>query len=313
MKQIALLSAATLAATIASTDAYAFSNRTFVSGNGNDSNPCSLTAPCRSFAGAIAQTSPGGEIAVLDTAGYGAVTIGKSITITNPGGVEAGITTTAGQTAITINPSSSVVVTLRGLTLEGGGVGQNGIVLASTAQGTLNIIDCVVQNFVGIGIAITPLFSGPETRANVLIANSFVLNNAGGGIEIFPQNISTLVAYAIDHTTVAGSAASGGNVAGILVNSSAGFLTGSFSSVHAQMNNVGANFIGTGFAADAIVKNSVLTGNTTNDLANTSGEFLYLYDSNQINRINNGQTINSDGTNNVLLVVGNPLTPVNRQ
>ena len=72
MKRIALLLAVAVVATITSTGAYALSNRTFVSGNGNDANPCSLAAPCRSFAGALAQTSPGGEIAVLDTAGYGA-------------------------------------------------------------------------------------------------------------------------------------------------------------------------------------------------------------------------------------------------
>src|SRR5215467_7417803 len=109
MKRIALLSTATLVATIASTDAYALSNRTFVSGNGSDANPCSLAAPCRSFTGAIAQTSPGGEIAVLDTAGYGAVTINKSVSIVNEEGVEAGITVTAGD-GITITAAVFDVV-----------------------------------------------------------------------------------------------------------------------------------------------------------------------------------------------------------
>src|SRR5262249_17990548 len=96
MKRTALLSTTALVATIASTSAYALSNRTFVSGSGNDANPCSLGAPCRSFAGAIAQTSPGGEIAVLDTAGYGAVTITHAVSIVNEEGVEAGITVTSG-------------------------------------------------------------------------------------------------------------------------------------------------------------------------------------------------------------------------
>src|SRR5215831_20301569 len=118
MKRIALLSTATLAATIASTSAYALSNRTFVSGSGSDTNPCSLGAPCRSFAGALAQTSPGGEIAVLDTAGYGAVTIGQAVSIVNEEGVEAGITATSGD-GITINAGASDVVNLRGVTLVG--------------------------------------------------------------------------------------------------------------------------------------------------------------------------------------------------
>src|SRR5215469_14955580 len=102
MKRIVSLSTATLVATFASTGAYSLSNRTFVSGTGSDSNPCSLSAPCRSFAGALAQTSPGGEIAVVDTADYGVVTITKSISIVNEEGVEAGITVTSGD-GITIN------------------------------------------------------------------------------------------------------------------------------------------------------------------------------------------------------------------
>src|SRR5262245_31209797 len=125
MKRIPLLSATTLVATIASTGAYALSNRTFVSGTGSDSNPCSLAAPCRSFAGAIAQTSPGGEVAVLDTAGYGAVTITQAVSIVNEEGVEAGITATSGD-AISINAGASDVVNLRGLTIVGAG-GATGI------------------------------------------------------------------------------------------------------------------------------------------------------------------------------------------
>ena len=118
MKHLAHLSAVTLVATLASTGAYALSNRTFVSGTGSDANPCSLAAPCRSFAGALTQTSPGGEIAVLDTAGYGAVTIGQAVSIVNEEGVEAGITVTSGD-GITINAGATDVVNLRGLTLVG--------------------------------------------------------------------------------------------------------------------------------------------------------------------------------------------------
>src|SRR5262249_45690554 len=109
MKRIALLSTTALVATIASTSAFALSNRTFVSGNGNDANPCSLAAPCRSFTGALAQTSPGGEIAVLDTAGYGAVTITQAVSIVNEERVEAGITATSGD-GITVNAGAGDVV-----------------------------------------------------------------------------------------------------------------------------------------------------------------------------------------------------------
>src|SRR5499427_9349319 len=142
MKRIALLSAVTLIATMGSTGAYALSNRTFVSGTGSDSNPCSLGAPCRSFAGALAQTSPGGEIAVLDTAGYGAVTITQAVSIVNEEEVEAGITATSGD-GITISAGATDVVNLRGLTLVGATGSVNGITFNS--GGVLNIQNCVIR------------------------------------------------------------------------------------------------------------------------------------------------------------------------
>src|SRR5215467_10548820 len=66
---------------LASAPAHAQASRTWVSGVGDDANPCSRTAPCKTFAGAISKTATGGEINCLDPAGYGAVTITKSITI----------------------------------------------------------------------------------------------------------------------------------------------------------------------------------------------------------------------------------------
>src|SRR5438876_2640495 len=93
--------------------------RSFVSANhGNDANPCTVTLPCRNFAAAIAQTIAGGEVIVLDSGGYGPVTIGNSIALIAPPGVYAGITAFSGD-AITINAGASDVVTLRGLTLNG--------------------------------------------------------------------------------------------------------------------------------------------------------------------------------------------------
>src|SRR5215467_12794391 len=97
----ALFVFAAAAAAIHGSPAFAQAARTFVSGQGSDANPCSLAAPCRSFAQAITQTNAGGEIAVLDTAGYGTVTINKAISITNQDGVEAGISTASAVDAIT--------------------------------------------------------------------------------------------------------------------------------------------------------------------------------------------------------------------
>jgi hypothetical protein len=94
-----------LAAMLPALPAQAQNTRSFVSGLGNDLNNCSLAAPCRTFQHTHDQTNAGGEIAVLDTAGYGAVTITKSISIVNPGGVEAGISVPSGGT---VPPSRSM-------------------------------------------------------------------------------------------------------------------------------------------------------------------------------------------------------------
>ena len=97
--------------------------RTFVASGGNDANPCSLTAPCRSFLAAINKTSIGGEVIVLDSAGYGPVVINKAVSIIAPPGVYAGVSVFSG-TGIVVNPASGKV-TLRGLTINalGGSTG----------------------------------------------------------------------------------------------------------------------------------------------------------------------------------------------
>src|SRR5688572_28513700 len=107
--------------------AQAQATRTWVSGVGDDANPCSRTAPCKTFAGAISKTAANGEINVLDPGGFGGVTITKSITISSEG-FEAGALV-SGTNAIIINAASTDVVVLRGLDIEGLGTGLVGIKL----------------------------------------------------------------------------------------------------------------------------------------------------------------------------------------
>src|SRR5437016_14384669 len=91
--------------------------RTWVSGVGNDANPCSRTAPCKTFAGAISKTAASGEINCLDPGGFGAVTITKSITILCD--EEIGHILVAGTNAIVVNlPADTDRVTLRGLDID---------------------------------------------------------------------------------------------------------------------------------------------------------------------------------------------------
>jgi hypothetical protein len=160
-------------------------NRTFVSGHGADTGGCGLGAPCRSFAYAITQTNTGGEITILDPAGYGPVTISKSISIVNDGVGEAGVTTTSQQDAIAISANASVVVNLRGLTLVGQGVGNHGIMMGFNG-GTLNIQNCVIRGFTANGIAFFPTVS-----AALNVSDTVVSNNAGQGIWVGTGGITT--------------------------------------------------------------------------------------------------------------------------
>src|SRR5690349_15553634 len=105
--------------------AYAQATRTWVSGVGDDANPCSRTAPCKTFAGAISKTAAGGEISVLDNGSYGAVTIIKAITINGEGNL-AGIIS-AGGNAIVVNAGVNDKIVIRGIAINGVGTGTNGI------------------------------------------------------------------------------------------------------------------------------------------------------------------------------------------
>ena len=127
-------------------------NRVFVSGVGNDVNPCSRTAPCRNFQRAHDVVAAGGEVVALDPAGYGAVTITKSLTITGEG-TYAGITVASGN-GVTINSATAVVV-LRNLSISGLGTATNGILVTDAAA--LDVENCIIQRFSaqGLNVALT--------------------------------------------------------------------------------------------------------------------------------------------------------------
>lgn len=155
--------------------------RTFVSSTGVDSGVCGRAAPCRTFSFAVAQTSAGGELDVLDTAGYGPVTITQSISINNPEGSIASVAVPAGQNGVTINAAAGSNVVLRGLTIEGAGVGGNGIVF--NTGGDLSIDRCVVQNFVGMGPTGNGILLQPASASPVVhITNTTATNNTVAGL-----------------------------------------------------------------------------------------------------------------------------------
>ena len=184
-KHIAIAAALASAATFGfATTASAQATRTWVSGVGDDVNPCSRTAPCKTFAGAISKTAAGGEINCLDPGGFGAVSIIKSMTI-NCIYTEGGVL--AGGNGITVNmPAATDVTFLRGLDIFGVNPPTHGIRFIN--NGTLHVEDCTIRRFnaaSSFGISAQPSGQAKMTIINTTIAEN---GNAatGGGILIQP-------------------------------------------------------------------------------------------------------------------------------
>jgi Right handed beta helix region len=154
--------------------AHAQASRTWVSGVGDDANPCSRTAPCKTFAGAISKTAPGGEIDALDPGGFGAVTITKAITI--DGGAFASVLV-SGTNGIVVQAGAVDVVTLRNLSVNGIGSGINGIRFLSGK--TLNVENVVISGFTthGIDVSLTD-------TATLNVTNTTVRTCGSAGIHL---------------------------------------------------------------------------------------------------------------------------------
>jgi hypothetical protein len=153
--------------------------RTWVSGVGDDANPCSRTAPCKTFAGAISKTAAGGEINTVDPGAFGTVTITKSISIIGSGqggGQEVGILS-SGTNGIIVNALSTDTVLLQGLDIEGAGTGINGIRVISPSQ--VYVVNCSIRNHTTYGIDVEA-----ANGARVIVTDSTILKNAGGGIYV---------------------------------------------------------------------------------------------------------------------------------
>ena len=171
--------------------AHAQATRTWVSGVGDDANPCSRTAPCKTFAGAISKTAAGGEINVLDPGGFGAVTITKSITISSEG-FEAGVLV-SGTNGIIVNAANTDVVVLRGLDIEGLGTGLSGIKVL--AVGALYVEKCTINHFTQNGINFVPT-SATASTSQIHVTDTIVRNNTGassGGILVKPGTNVTAI------------------------------------------------------------------------------------------------------------------------
>jgi hypothetical protein len=166
--------------------------RVFVSATGSDGNPCTFVSPCRTFQHAHDIVPSGGEIDVLDPAGYGALTINKAISIQGHG--FSGISAPSG-TAITINAGSSDKINLRGLLIDGVGTGNNGISLVTGSA--LEIQDTLIRNFLGYGIHIGALNPLALLVSNTHISDISSNTNPNGSVYI-----GGTVTGAFDHVEV---------------------------------------------------------------------------------------------------------------
>ncbi|MGH6838676.1 MAG: hypothetical protein ACREDT_07720, partial [Methylocella sp.] len=252
------IAAALLACGLYVAPAQAGPNRTFVSGTGTDSGACTRAAPCRTFAFALTATNAGGEIDVLDAAGYGAVTITKAIGIVNDGVGVAAIGASSGN-GVTINAGAFDSVHLRGLTIEGLGSGANGILFNTGLS--LAIENCVVRGFANAGINIAPTGSAAVTG----VLSKVITSNNGDGIIV---NGSSMTGASLKVTIVDSVASNNGNIGiGPVTGGS-----GAFTTIMVR-NSVASNNASGLLAHNAIlvVAHSVVTGNAVGVQRETFG------------------------------------------
>jgi len=225
--------------------AQAQASRTWVSGVGDDANPCSRTAPCKTFAGAISKTAACGEIDALDPGGFGAVTITKSITIDGTGtfaSILASLTT-----GIIINAAQTDVVTIRGISINGFCNGIRGMNILQAK--TVNIEDCVIFRFANEGILVNETAS---TEINLHIRNTVIRDNVGDGINL--SSTTGVVRATLDNVR------SSGNLNGIHARQASQVVANNSNFSNNSNNGVFAD--ATSGAATIRVWNSIISLNT---------------------------------------------------
>jgi hypothetical protein len=270
--------------------------RTYVSGTGNDNNSCMVSSPCKTFQAALALTIAGGEIFVLNSANYGAVTINKAVSITSEGAV-GGVLATSG-VGITISAGPNDVVNLRGLDIDGGNSGTTGIQFASGRS--LTVQKTTVRNFTNSGISFTP--NGASTLYGYDIhvtgnGTNGILVSAGGSAAV-----NGVLSRVMASRNGVGIFANGATVNVTMTDTVAGnnnYGVGSTSSVVMVRNStISNNAIGLAADQTAVMRvgQSTITANGTGSTATNGGQVI-SYGNNNIS----GNTSNGTLTSTVAL------------
>ena len=228
--------------------AQAQATRTWVSGVGDDANPCSRTAPCKTFPGAISKTAAGGEIDVLDPGGFGGVTITKAITLDGSGG-SVGSILVSGSPGITVNATANDTITIRNISLEGLGA-------TTSASGTWGI----------------RFLAGAVLNVQHCIFKNFRDPTNGTGIGFFPASGTS--SLNVSDTILNGNGTSAGNLGGIVIKpTGSGSATVAISGSQIVSNGAGirADSTGTTGTVRGTVANSVVSNNAFNGVSAIAG------------------------------------------
>jgi len=279
--QPAFAPAALLAAALSVTPALALNNKSYVSGSGGDLNDCATVATaCATLGTALFNTTPGGEITVVDTGNYGVVVISQSVHITNDGGGEASL---LGLRPVIIDAGPGDVVSLRGWVIDGIGLGAFGVFAGQASA--VHIQNCVIRNFTGT--AVGPQFGilyEPPTAGQLFVSNTIILNNGS-------------------------TAGTGGIVVRLLQASGSANVV--LDRVHLENNAVGLLVDGSrvaGNGAHVVIRDSVVSGNALDgirafSLSGNAPAFLVVERTAAVS--NGGTGIVADGPRATMLLSGN--------
>ncbi|HEX3549292.1 MAG TPA: hypothetical protein VHT53_02905 [Candidatus Elarobacter sp.] len=270
-----------------------------MSGVGDDANPCSRTAPCKTFAGAISKTAAAGEINCIDPGGFGALTITKSIAI-KCDGLEAGVLV-SGTNGFVVQAAATDIVYISGLDFEGLGapaLSLDGIKINAAQQ--VSVVNCVIRGFGstngsdGNGI----LMSNSGTT-KLFVTNTIMADNALVGLEVKPQSGATALVEvtqsaattnavgmrandtgnaSVINMTVNDSAINGSTGAG--VNATGGSGTTNVMLLHDAVTNNGTGVVSNNANTTVRVGYSTISGN---GVATSGSGIVNSYGNNQIN------------------------------
>jgi len=276
--------------------------RTWVSGVGDDANPCSRTAPCKTFAGAISKTATDGEIDALDPGGFGAVTITKSITIDGNGWGSILASGTNGVNVSVSTPGVNNWVQLRNISINGAGTGLVGVSITAGTNTSVSIENCVIFGFKagnGRGVADTR-----TTGSNALyIADTLIKSNLNQGVLVSGNqtNKSTLERLNVWGNGVGVSVSGASNTMNmshcrVSKNSDTGIAATSSALIDVHDCFTGLNATGIDASASGVVKcaRTVIVRNSTTGLGLSGGTIL-SYGNNEISGNGGNETFSGGG------------------